>query len=114
AIGTVAPGIALILNRTKAQVPVIPVVIDGAFEAWPRKAKFPHPRQIRLIYGTPIPPAQWRALSPEDLAWRIRQEWVNLQKEMSSPHAQLSQTRLDSERSQITATPGKARRRASR
>lgn len=45
-------GISLIARR--AGVPVIPVVIDGAFEAWPRKKKLPWPHPVHLLYGEPI------------------------------------------------------------
>jgi len=45
-------GIALILR--KAHVPVIPVTIDGSFEAWPRKAKIFHSYPINVMYGKPL------------------------------------------------------------
>lgn len=45
-------GIALMARR--AEVPVVPVAIDGAYDAWPRRSKFPRPRPIHLMYGKPI------------------------------------------------------------
>ncbi len=36
-----------------AKVPVVPVVIDGSFEAWPRALKLPRPHPIQVSYGTP-------------------------------------------------------------
>src|ERR1035438_5296497 len=39
-IGNVASGFSLILRRCKAEVALVPVLIDGAYGAWPRKAKF--------------------------------------------------------------------------
>jgi len=46
------PGIALLVKR--AQVPVIPAVIDGSSKAWPRKTKFPLHHPIRMMYGPPL------------------------------------------------------------
>ncbi|HEX2971467.1 MAG TPA: lysophospholipid acyltransferase family protein [Tepidisphaeraceae bacterium] len=48
-IGKIQPGIAMLIRR--AGVPVIPAVIDGSFEAWPRGQKLFHPYPIRVMYG---------------------------------------------------------------
>ncbi len=109
-IGPVAPGIALILNRAKVRIPILPVIIDGAFEAWPRQKKFPRPRPIRIHYGRPIPPSEWRTLSPADLATRIRAELVALQRSIGSPHAGASAQRLNREKA-APARPTSGRRR---
>ncbi|MBC7782361.1 MAG: 1-acyl-sn-glycerol-3-phosphate acyltransferase [Burkholderiales bacterium] len=53
--GTLQPvqgGIALAVRR--AGVPVVPMAIAGAYEAWPRHRKLPRPGKIRIIYGKPI------------------------------------------------------------
>jgi len=42
-------GVSLILRRIK--VPVIPVVIDGSYQAWPMNQSIFQPRKIRLSYG---------------------------------------------------------------
>lgn len=46
------PGAAMI--AAKAGVPIIPVYIDGAFEAWPRHRAYPLPHQINIYYGKPF------------------------------------------------------------
>jgi 1-acyl-sn-glycerol-3-phosphate acyltransferase len=51
-IQEIQPGIALVARR--AGVPVIPVVIEGSFAAWPRSNKLPRPGKIRVMYGKPI------------------------------------------------------------
>lgn len=51
-IGPIEKGIALVIR--KAGVPVVPVAIDGSFEAWPRGKVLFHPHRIRLIYGKPM------------------------------------------------------------
>jgi 1-acyl-sn-glycerol-3-phosphate acyltransferase len=45
-------GVAFIIRRSK--VPVIPVIIDGACDAWPIDKTFFRPWKIRIVYGTPI------------------------------------------------------------
>lgn len=46
------PGFALIVRRSG--VPVIPVAIEGAFEAWPCHRKFPGFGRLRVMYGKPL------------------------------------------------------------
>jgi 1-acyl-sn-glycerol-3-phosphate acyltransferase len=46
------PGIGLLARR--ADVPVIPAVIDGSFAAWPRGQFLPYPHPIRVMYGAPL------------------------------------------------------------
>ena len=53
-LGRIRPGIFVIAER--AGVPIVPVVIDGAFRAWPRHAKLPRPHRVQVVYGEPIPP----------------------------------------------------------
>ena len=49
------PGVVR-LSRA-AQVPIVPVRINGAFEVWPRSRRFPRPfGRISLEYRPPIPP----------------------------------------------------------
>jgi 1-acyl-sn-glycerol-3-phosphate acyltransferase len=53
--GEMAPlekGIALVVR--KARVPVVPVAIDGSFDAWPKGRKLFRPGKIRVLYGPPI------------------------------------------------------------
>ncbi len=43
----------------RAGVPIVPAVIKGAFEAWPRNKKIFRFRPISITYGPPMqPPAQ--------------------------------------------------------
>lgn len=48
----VQPGSALVIR--KAQVPVVPAIIEGSHECWPRSSKLPRPGRIRVIYGPPM------------------------------------------------------------
>ncbi len=44
---------ALLVAR-KAGVPIVPVAIRGAYQAYPRGAAFPRPKRISLEFGEPI------------------------------------------------------------
>lgn len=57
-IGSMRGGIGVLASR--AHVPVVPTCIVGAFEAWPREAKLPHPSPIEVRFGKPL---------PNDVAW---------------------------------------------
>ena len=61
-IGRISPGFALLAK--KACVPIVPVLIDGAFECWPRSRKRcrfslfaadPGSRVAEFAYGSPTP-----------------------------------------------------------
>jgi len=52
-LGEIKPGIALIVRR--GGVPVVPVIISGAWRAWPKGHKLPVVfRPIRVMYGEPL------------------------------------------------------------
>jgi long-chain acyl-CoA synthetase len=38
------------------QAPIIPIAIEGFYEAWPRHKKFPKLAKLRLVFGKPIQP----------------------------------------------------------
>jgi hypothetical protein len=44
-----------------ADVPVVPAMIDGSFEAWPRTRRWPRPHPIRVAFGPPVAPADLAA-----------------------------------------------------
>ena len=53
--GRIAPlqkGVALIVHRTN--VPVVPAVIVGSFEAWPIHRRWPRRRPVRVKFGPPM------------------------------------------------------------
>jgi 1-acyl-sn-glycerol-3-phosphate acyltransferase len=45
-------GIGIIVRR--AGVPVVPVVIEGSFAAWPKGSRLPRPHPVRVMYGPPM------------------------------------------------------------
>jgi 1-acyl-sn-glycerol-3-phosphate acyltransferase len=54
------PGVCSLVRRGK--VPLVPVGIDGPFQAWPRSSLLPHREVVRVVIGDPILPdeiARW-------------------------------------------------------
>lgn len=51
-IAPIQPGIGMLVRR--AATAVVPAVVDGAFEAWPRSSKLFRPGRIRAMYGPPL------------------------------------------------------------
>jgi cytidylate kinase len=60
------PGFGLLCRRSKATV--VPVLVDGAFECWPRHKKLPSPGVIVVQFGQPLAPEQIGTMSNEQLA----------------------------------------------
>jgi 1-acyl-sn-glycerol-3-phosphate acyltransferase len=72
--GDVAPlksGFCVLARRGKASL--LPVGIDGAFDAWPRTVMLPRPSQIRVCVGEPISPAWIKEASDEELVAELEQ-----------------------------------------
>jgi len=58
----------------KANVPVIPVTLDGAHRAWSRSRALPRPGRIRILYGPVIPPEEFDGLTDRQAADRVARE----------------------------------------
>lgn len=65
-IADVKPGFGLLSRR--ANVPIVPIVIDGAFECWPRTKKMFSPGRITVVYGDLIPPEKIKEMGDEKFA----------------------------------------------
>jgi 1-acyl-sn-glycerol-3-phosphate acyltransferase len=76
-IGHFLPGVALLAQRTADWT--VPVVIDGAFEAWPRTQLLPGPGNVVVRYAPPIPQAETRKMSAADLVAMLRRTIIDLQ-----------------------------------
>lgn len=77
-------GVALLMKR--AQVPVIPVAIFGAFKILPRHASFPRPGRLRVVFGEPIQPTIDAADAKEKTA-EFRDRIMNAIAELQKKHA---------------------------
>ena len=51
----------------RAQAPLVPVGIDGAFDAWPREQNWPRPASIHMSVGPVIPADRVSQLTDEEL-----------------------------------------------
>ncbi|MCK5579721.1 MAG: AMP-binding protein [Candidatus Omnitrophica bacterium] len=69
-------------------VPLVPVYIDGSYEAWPRTKKFPRPYPVEITFGKPLDEKDLKAagsrLGAQDdyqaIASGVREEVVRLKK----------------------------------
>ncbi len=57
-LGPVKKGFALVAKR--AGVPIVPAIIEGSYEAWPRSKKSPQSHPVRILYGPPIDVSKMR------------------------------------------------------
>jgi 1-acyl-sn-glycerol-3-phosphate acyltransferase len=79
-IGPFLPGVALLAQRVAQWT--VPVVIDGAFESWPRTQKFPSMGNIIVQYGPPIPQEDAARHSAEEFINSVRKTIINMQAEV--------------------------------
>jgi len=80
-IAAVKPGVALLSRRTKA--PVVPMIIDGAFEAWPRsKRLFGLGYRVVSYYGRPISAERIREMGDEAFAEHLTHVMWDMQNEI--------------------------------
>ena len=59
------PGFVALARRSKTGL--LPVGLDGAFNAWPRSARWPRPAKVHVCIGEMIPPERVTAMTDEDL-----------------------------------------------
>ena len=79
-IGPLLPGVSLLAQRAAAWV--VPVVIDGAFEVWPRTQPLPGLGNTVVQYGQPMSQAEARAIKSRDLPEYIRGQMIAIQAEI--------------------------------
>jgi len=64
-VAPLKPGFVALAKR--AQVPLVPMALDGAFHAWPRTAAFPRPAVIHVRFGQPLLPEELANLDDRGL-----------------------------------------------
>jgi 1-acyl-sn-glycerol-3-phosphate acyltransferase len=80
-IKSMLPGVSLLSQR--AAMWTVPVVVDGAYEAWPRHAPLPTPfRRLNVMYGPPVHRDEIRTLSPDDFVSGMRARLIEMQHEL--------------------------------
>jgi 1-acyl-sn-glycerol-3-phosphate acyltransferase len=69
------PGFITLARRSRAAL--LPVGLDGAYDAWPRRSRLPLPAVVHVCLGDPILPAEVASLTDDqliaELETRIRQ-----------------------------------------
>jgi len=71
-ISPLKPGFALLSRRAKA--PIVPVIIDGAYECWPRTRKFFTPwMHVSVTYGTSIPAEEIAKMTDEQVTDKLNE-----------------------------------------
>jgi 1-acyl-sn-glycerol-3-phosphate acyltransferase len=78
-IAALKPGFGLLCRRSEATV--VPVLIDGAFECWPRYKKMFSHGAITVCYGKAIMPEQVNNMSDRKLAETLTNRLRQMQKE---------------------------------
>jgi 1-acyl-sn-glycerol-3-phosphate acyltransferase len=66
----------------RAGVPIVPMVIDGAFEAWPKTRRLPRPHLVRVAVGAPVMPPQYEGADAAVVMAEVRRRMVELQAEL--------------------------------
>ncbi len=81
----IKPGFCAVARRSG--VPIIPVAMDGAWDAWPRQRKFPRRAVIHVQFGPPLDPELIRTLTDEQLM-------VEVERRIRACHATARTNRL--------------------
>jgi 1-acyl-sn-glycerol-3-phosphate acyltransferase len=76
-IAPMLPGVAVLAQRAAEWT--VPVLIDGAFEAWPRTSLLPTLGSVVIQYGQPIPQKVAREMTPEALVDTVRRRLIDIQ-----------------------------------
>lgn len=79
-VGAFLPGVALLAQRAAEWT--VPVVIDGAFEAWPRTQKLPSPGRIAVQYAPAIPRAEARKQKAQAFIEGVRETIIDMQTDL--------------------------------
>lgn len=70
------PGVILIAR--KARVPVVPTLILGAYEAWPRHARLPRPKRVLVAYAEPLTPEQMAGMTDDECVRCVYERIVSM------------------------------------
>ena len=81
-IAEIKPGFGLLAR--KANVPIIPSVIDGAYECWPKQKKLFSSGEIYVTYGQPIPAQKVAELGDREFAKYLTKILRDMQAELRS------------------------------
>lgn len=75
-------GLTLVSER--AQAPIVPALIQGAYQAWPRGSRMFRPHRIGVAFGRPISVEEQSRMSSEELAAAVAEQWNALRSRLES------------------------------
>jgi long-chain acyl-CoA synthetase len=55
-LGKLRPGASIL--AVEMDIPIVPAVIEGTYDLWPRQARFPRPGAVTITFGEPIFPRE--------------------------------------------------------
>ena len=84
-VGSLKPGLCAVARR--AQVPLVPVALDGAFEVLPRGRWWPQRTSVRVCFGAPIWPQSVAAIGDEAVLQELRRRIVDCHARIQSERA---------------------------
>ena len=70
-IGLLKPGFLSVAKRSG--VPLLPIVVEGAYESWPKGQAVPLPKVIQVEIGQPITPEEIQRLSEQEIMAKLDQ-----------------------------------------
>ena len=79
-IAEIKAGFSLLSRRSKAVV--VPVVVEGAYECWPRDKKFPKLGRVYIKYGEGFTPEQIKELGDEGFSKAFNERLHTMQNEL--------------------------------
>jgi 1-acyl-sn-glycerol-3-phosphate acyltransferase len=62
----------------RADAAIVPTIVDGAFEAWPRTQPLPSPRTIYVTYAEPITADEVRDWPIERIQQTVRDRMLEI------------------------------------
>ena len=80
AIQPLRRGVELLARQ--GRVAVVPVIIDGAHEAWPRQRALPRRRPVRVLFGRPVDLEDLAGAGGRGVAERLGDHLRELQREL--------------------------------
>ncbi len=92
-VAPLKPGFASLARR--GRVPLLPMAIDGAFDAWPRKAPLPRLSYIRIVIDRPLMPDEIERMSDDELI-------AEMQARIGKCHAQARHVRSGGRRARAS------------
>jgi 1-acyl-sn-glycerol-3-phosphate acyltransferase len=84
-VAPLKPGFISVARR--GRVPLIPIGLDGAYQAWPRTSRFPRGGRVAVVIGKPITTEEVAGFSDDELLAELEQRILTC-------HAQARELRL--------------------